>query len=134
MYEAVENISGVSHSNIVFKIRKELLEAYDSTYDFSETADVLPVLTHGVELYIDDTKIAVDDGVGGWTDLGSTYTVTGAVNYVTGLIGADITPAPGPTEVVYARYQQDELGDIVIDKEQICKLLENDYTSISYAS
>ena len=134
IYEVVENVPGVSYSHIVYKIRKELLAAYDSTYDFSETADVLPVLASGVELYIDSTLIAADDGAGNWVDSGSTYTVTGALNYVTGLIGANISPAPTGGSTVYIRYQQDQLGDIVVDKEQICRWIENDYISIGYAT
>ena len=134
IYEAVEGVPGVSYSHIIYKIRKELLTGYLSAYDYAETADVLPVLASVVELYIDDTKIATDDGIGGWTDLGSTYTTTGAIDYVTGVFGANITPAPTGTEKVYVRYQQDALGDIVINKEQICRWIENDYTAISYVS
>lgn len=134
VYEAIEAVSGVSYSHILLKIRKELLEAYDSTYDYSETMDALPLLAGGVELYIDDTVIAIDDGAGGWTDLGSTYMVTGLVNYTTGYVGANISPAPGALTTIYARYQQNQDGDIVVEKEQICKYIESDYTSIGYAS
>ena len=134
IYEAIENVPGVSYSHVILKIRKEMVAGYTSFYDFGATTDVLPVLPMGVDLYIDDTKIATDDGVGGWTDLGSIYTTTGLVNYITGSINADISPAPGGGETVYIRYQQDQLGDIVVDKEQICRWIENDYTSIGYAT
>ena len=134
VYEAIENVSGVSYSHVILKIRKEMVLGYTSFYDFGATTDVLPVLPMGVDLYIDDTKIATDDGVGGWTDLGSIYTTTGLVNYITGAVNADISPAPGVSDTVYIRYQQDQLGDIVVDKEQICRWIENDYTSIGYAT
>ena len=130
----IDGIDGVSYSHLTLKLQKELSDTYDSTYDWSETMEAVPLLATGVEIYIDDTCIAIDDGAAGWTDLGSTYTVTGDVTYATGVVNVDITPAPGPSEVVYCRYQQNQSGDIVVTKAQICKWSENDYTSIAYVT
>ena len=131
---AIEEVNGVSYSHMTLKIRKELLATYDSTYNWSEEMDVLPLLPGGVEIYINDTNIAIDDGEGTFTDLSSTYTITGVVDYDTGVVGVDISPSPGITDTVYCRYQQDKLGDIEVGMDQIVKWVKNDYTSISYVS
>ena len=129
---AIEGVTGVSYSHSIMTIRKELLPGYLSGYAFAETLDALPVLESNVEIYIDDVSIAIDNGSGTFTSTGGTYTVTGVVSYSTGAVSVNISPSPDPLTTVYARYQQDEDGDIVISLNQICKWIENSYTSISY--
>jgi len=119
---------------MTLKIRKELTSTHNITYNWSETMDALTLLRTGVEIYIDDTRIAVDNGAGIFTDLSGYYTVSGVVNYTNGEVGVNISPAPPGTSNVYCRYQQDKFGDIVVTKQQICKWIENDYTSIGYSS
>ena len=132
---SIEAVDGMSYSYLTLKIRKELLAGYNSTYNWAETLDALPLLAGGVEIYVDDTRVATDDGVGGFTDVSSDgYTVSGVVNYTTGVMGVDISPAPGALETVYARYQQNQNGDIVPTKSQICRWIKNDYTGVSYAT
>ena len=104
-----------------------------SNYEWGAIMDVLPALVAGVEIYIDDTNIAVDDGAGGWVDVGSGYTVTGDVDYTsTGLVGVNISPAPLPAETVYVQYRTDQSGDIIVTQNQILKYVSNSvvYTSI----
>lgn len=130
----LEALPGVDHVYMDLKIEKELLSTFDSTYDFAENMDLFPVLKGGVEIYIDNNKIAVDDGVGGWTVLDDDYTVTGYVNYTsTGLVGVNITPVPEVGEKVFVRYQTDQNGDLIVSQNQILKYTTNnvDYTSIS---
>jgi hypothetical protein len=134
LYQAIEGVSGVSYSHVVLKVQKELELAYHSTYDFAQTVEALPLLAGSVEIYKNGTLIAIDDGATGFISTGSTPVVTGLVNYTTGFVGVDITPAPGGADKIYVRYQQNQNGDIVVNKEQICKWYANDYTSISYAS
>jgi len=131
---AIANVSGVSYCHVTLKIRKELLSGYNSTYDWAETVTALPVLAGSVEIYIDDTQIAVDDGAGGFTPVSSTYVISGLVNYTTGFVGVTFSPTASTGSTVYVRYQQDEDGNLVVTKEQICRWIEDDYTSIGYAS
>ena len=70
-----------------------------------------PVLSGSIEIYINlysssPVQIAVDDGLGSFTSINSTYTVTGHVDYHTGLIGVDISPAPDGGDTVYAMYEK----------------------------
>ena len=129
----LEDVEGVDRVYLTLKIEKELSAEYDSLYDFAETVDVLPVTVGSFEIYIDDTLVAVDDGLGGWVSEESSPTVTGVVDYVTGLVEVNINPVPGVGEKVYVRYTTDQNGDIEIGKNQILKYTSNnvDYVSIS---
>ena len=131
---AIESVPGVDYCHMNMKIRKELTSTHNISYNWSETMDALTLLRTGVEIYIDSTRIAVDNGSGTFTDLSGPYTVSGVVNYTNGEVGVNISPAPPGTSNVYCRYRQDQAGDIVVSKQQICKWLENDYTSIGYSS
>jgi hypothetical protein len=130
---AIDEVPGVSYSHMTLKIRKELTSTHNISYNWSETMEALPLKRAGVEIYIDDTPIAIDNGAGIFTDLSVPYTITGVVNYTNGEVGVNISPAPPGTSTVFCRYQQDKSGDIEVSKQQICKWIENDYTSIEYA-
>jgi hypothetical protein len=133
---AVEGVAGVSYSHVSMYIRKELSSTHNLTYNWSETMDALPLVDNdtSVGIYVNDTQIAVDNGAGAFVDISSTYTITGVVDYVTGEVGVDISPAVTGTDKVYCRYKQDKDGDIEPTKEQICKWIQNDYLSITYVS
>ena len=133
----VEEVPGVSYCHIKLKISKELLDTYNSTYDYGETVDALPLEPNTVEIYKNSTQIGVDDGAGGFAGLTSAITVSGAVNYTSGLMGVDISPAPAAEDVIYVRYLQDnsatdEDGDVVVTKNQVCRQLNDVYDTISY--
>jgi hypothetical protein len=130
----LEDVEGVDRVYLTLKVEKELSAEYNSLYDFAETMDVLPVTPGMVEIYIDDTRVAVDDGAGSWVSDGSSPTITGNVDYtVTGAVEVNISPAPAITEKVYVRYVTDQNGDIEVGKNQILKYSSNnvDYVSIS---
>jgi hypothetical protein len=131
---AIENTEGVSYSHVLMKVSKQLLEGYNSSYTWATTVDALPMLASAVEIYIDDVKIGADTGTGTLIGVGSTYSVTGVSVYATGFVGANVTPAPPVSSTVYVRYLQDQNGDIVTTKSQVCKLLKTVYTTISYVS
>jgi len=127
----VDDVTGVSYHHMYLQIRKELDDTYTSTYDYGELLDAIAVATDSVKLYAGTELIGEDDGLGSITDLASGYTVSGTIDYTTGEILVDISPTP--SETVYVLYQQDESGDIVVSKNQICRLYDVDVQSISYA-
>jgi hypothetical protein len=124
---SIEGVAGVVYSHATLKIRKQLLSSYNSTYDWSQTMDIVPLALGGVELYIDDTRIASDDGAGSWTASSSSYAVTGYIDYTTGLVGANISPAPAIFSNVYCRYQPNQAGDIIVGLNQICRYISTEY-------
>jgi hypothetical protein len=80
--EAVESVPGVFHSHVTLKLMKPLAQGYNSNYAYATNADLLPVMTGKVELWVNTTQIAYDDGTGGWTNIGgSGSTVSGLVEY-----------------------------------------------------
>jgi len=129
----VEGVSGVSHSYTDLRIRKELSSIYDSLYDWAGTIEAIPVLAGSISVLVNDVEVATDDGLGNFTDISSAYTITGDIDYVTGVIGIDISGSPTVTALVI-KYNQDEEGDIVVTKNQICKLYETDIESITYVT
>jgi hypothetical protein len=130
---SIEAVSGVSYSHTAMKIRKTLPKLISPANTYSASLTALPVLVSSVEVYVNSTKVGNDNGVGGWTSTGS-YTLTGSVNYTTtGLCTVTFSPALGVSDVVSVKYQQNQSGDIVVTKNQICKLYDTEYTSISYA-
>lgn len=131
LIEAVDSLSSVSYLHMNLEIRKELSESTESGYNFEGLLEATSILTESVSVYVGSTKVGEDDGEGEFTDLSSTYSVRGSINYTTGAVYMMISPLP--TETVSIRYQQDADGDIVVDNNQVCKLYDVDFTSISYA-
>jgi len=128
---SIEGVAGVSYSHTTLKIRKLLSTDYSVSYQYGEDLTAIPVLSESVELYVDGTLEGTDDGSGGWTTSG-TYTLTGSINYTTGECLVSFSPALPAEAIVNVLYQQDESGDIVVTKNQICQLYATEYTSISY--
>jgi len=125
----IEATPGVSYSHVYMEVYKELVPNYYTGYSHGIQVDAVPMKTHTVSLYVNDTVIAVDNGAGTLTDVSSGYTISGSVDYNTGVILAHISPTPAS---VYVRYQQNDQGDIVVLQNQICQLLETDITNYSY--
>jgi len=139
IFNIVDNTTGVDYCYVTLEVRKDLVSNYLSTYEWGITCDALPIKPNTVKIYINDILSAQDDGAGNITNIISAPTTTGSVNYTNGLIEIDITPNLAPTDIVYVRYQQDnsstdEEGDVVVTKNQICKLFEVNITNISYVS
>ena len=129
---SVDNLDGVSHCYLTLQIKKELEANYDSFNNYGETLLATDIKAGTVRLYLNDDIIGADDGEGSLTSSESGITVTGTIDYTTGVIGVDITPAPEVNDEVYVRYQQDEDGDLIVDKDQICRLDDVDVQSISF--
>lgn len=138
LVKVVDTLVDVSHHSMVLEIYQEMVAGYTSFFDYGENLYATDVLAGSVRVFFNDTQIAVDDGAGKFTDLASGYTVNSGgdagIDYESGLIGLNPSPAPGPTDTLYVRYQQDENNDIIVGKNQICKLREVDITAIAYAS
>jgi len=135
LVSTIESVSGVSYSHSEFQIRKDLDATHNSLHDWGENLSVLPILEGSVNLYVNDEIVATDDGAGAFVDIDSTYTITnGTINYVNGEVSLDISPALGPSDEIYVRYKQNEDGDIVLNQDQIAKLLEVDVTLIGYVA
>jgi len=128
---AVHALTDVAYANMVLEIKKVLTTTYNSNFDWGELLEAIPVQPETVRLYIDDVYVATDvdggAGVGTFTDAGG-YTISGTVNYSTGIMNVDISGSPAS---VYVRYQQAQEGNIVPTFRQICKLQEIDITSIT---
>jgi Baseplate J-like protein len=137
--DSVESIQGVLNCHATLKVQKALALGADSSYTYAATADLLPVLESNVELWVGTSQVAIDNGANSWTNLGSSYTVTGTVNYITGLIGVNISPAIPAGSTIFVRYQQNNaaitinsLGDLVLSQGQICRWSSNVYDYIGY--
>lgn len=132
--QALDALASVSYLNMYFEIYKQLTSLYDSDTDFGATLEATNIVPGSVRIFVDDTQVSVDtdngNGTGSFTTvLESDYTVTGTVNYTTGLIAIDI--AEGVSDyIVSARYQQDEDRNIVTDFNEICKLYDTDFISV----
>jgi hypothetical protein len=130
---AVEGVSGVSYSHVTLDIYKALDTG--STYDYYDTLEAVDITPGSVRLYDGTTLMATDDGSNGWISEAG-YTVTGSVDYATGVVAVDITGSIAGT--VSVKYTQDNAaadeGDIVVTKKQICALQSTLITSIGYVS
>ena len=128
--QAVEDVDGMSFHRMYFDIYQAL--DVDSLYDYAGTLTALDVLPSSLKVYVGSTEVATDDGANVISDPGGgVYTVSGVIDYTTGVIGVDISPSPATT--VSVRYQQDNDGDIGVNKNQICKAYDVVITS-SYVS
>jgi hypothetical protein len=129
---SIEAVSGVSYSHTTLKIRKVLPKLSSPANTYSSSITALPVLPASIEVYVNNTQVGIDNGSGGWTSTGA-YTLTGSVNYTTtGLCTITFSPALGVSDVVSVKYKQNQNGDVVVTMNQICKLYDTEYTSISY--
>jgi len=134
----IDALDSVNYHHLVLEIRKNLESGYTSAYDYGETLEAVPIKLESAKLYATtdagaDILMATDDGAGGWTDVSSTYTITGSIDYDTGEVNVEFEPdtfISGP----YIRYQQDADGDIEVTENQICYLYDTDITDISYVS
>lgn len=121
---AIEAVSGVSYIHLTIEIYQELEAIYDSFYEYGATLYGEPIKELSVRVFVNDDQIAVDDGIGGFTNQSSDYTITGEINYTTGYIGIDIVPDLSSGDVLSVRYQQDNSGDIVVGLSEISKILD----------
>jgi hypothetical protein len=120
---------------MVLEIYKSLVKDYNSFCDWGEALDATPIKPETTRLFIGDNYVTTDknneDGTGSFTAAG-VYTVSGTIDYETGVVLLDISPTPSS---VHVRYQQEDgsdgAGNIVPTFQQICKLRDVDIQSIS---
>lgn len=131
---AINDLENVSYVSMTFEIKKALSDTYDSMYDWGEALDAVDILPESARLFIDGTYVTSDEDGGSGTGTFSSsgdYTVSGTINYSTGVVLLDISPEPSS---VYIRYQQDSDDSIVPGFNEICKLEDVDVDSISMES
>ena len=138
LIRVIDTLAGVAYHSMELEIYQEMTAGYTSFFDYGETLYITDVLAGSVRVFFNDTQIAVDDGSGLFTDIVSGYTVNNVgaagIDYESGLIGLNPLPAPGVGDTLYVRYQQNESGNVIVTKNQICKLREVDITAIAYTS
>ena len=111
-----------------------MTEDYSSGY-WGISAKSSSIKPETCRIFVGTTEIATDtdrnDGsnIGDFNSIESGYAVNGTVDYTTGEVLVDISPAPSS---VIIRYQQDEDGDVVVGNNGICKLYSVDIQSIGY--
>lgn len=127
---AIHDLSGVAYVSMSLEIKKVLSDSYDSFSDFGAVLEATDILPESVRLFIDGSYVTVDsddgDSTGSFSDAGG-YTISGDIDYSTGILTLDIAPTPSE---VYVRYQQDKDGNIEPTFRQICKLSEIDIAGI----
>lgn len=130
---AVEAVSGVEYCHVTLDVYKVLTAGYGG-YSFGGVLEAVNVTPASARLYSGSTLIATDDGAGGWTAESVSPTVSGTINYTTGVVGVNVSPVP--SETVSVRYNQINTGsdeeDIVVTKKQVCNLHTTVFTSIGY--
>jgi len=132
---AIDEFDGVKYLTLELSMHQDLTANYSSFYDWGTTFECLSVLESSVSIYatvggVADVLVAADDGAGNIVTQNSLATVTGVVNYTTGVLNFDVSGIT-PTNV-YAVYKQDEDGDIVIGANNICNISSTVFTSIGY--
>lgn len=129
LMNAIDDVDGVSYANMTLEILKSLEAGYQSTWDYGEILDAIPIKEGTARLFIDGVYVTTDDGNGVFSYSG-TYTISGVIDYETGEVGLDVSPTPSTS--IYIRYQQSvdsgESRDIVPSLKQICKLYDVDTT------
>jgi len=128
----IHDLADVAYVSMVLEIKKVLSSTYDSVHDYGATLEALDVKPETVRIFINDeyavTDVDNNDGTGTFT----TATITGDINYSTGVLTLDI--AGGPYTEVCARYQQDSDTNISPTLRQICQLSTVDIDTIAMES
>ena len=131
---AIDALDDVEYHTLTLKIYKVLDSTYISSSDYGELLAGAPIKLGTVELFIDSTRVAIDDKAGLWVDESPPPVVTGNINYVTGEVLVDFDDAPAAGAVVSVRYEQDRGGDIEVGRNEICQLNSTEITSLSIIS
>jgi hypothetical protein len=126
----VDSTAGVDYHYLTLKLYQVLTAGYTLGFDYGTTIMSTSIQTNTIEIYDDVIKIGKDDGLGGIVVTAGGYTLSGSVNYTTGLININVTGLIGTPSV---RYQQNNKNDLVVGKNQILKYKTTDVTSIQYS-
>lgn len=119
----IATLDSVDYLHMYLDIYEDITTWGDlSSDDYAGTLAALGIKKDTVKVYLDDVLIGVDDGDGIFVSSGSTYVITGMIDYTTGITAiASDAPLVG---VVSVRYQQDEEGSFVPTNRQIGQLSE----------
>jgi hypothetical protein len=124
---AIDDLENVAFASMVLEIKKSLSSTYSSFSDWGAKLDATAILPESARVFVDGTFVCSDVDGGSGTGTFTATGLSGTINYTTGLVLLDITPAPA---TVYVRYQQDQNNNIVPSFNQIAKLDTIDVQSI----
>jgi hypothetical protein len=125
---AINDLAGVAYASMVFEIKKLLSSTYSSDYDWGAALDATVILPESTRVFVDGTYAVTDVNGGSGTGTFTASGISGTINYTTGVVLLNVTPA---ATSVYVRYQQDEKRNIVPTFNEIAKLDTVDIQSIS---
>jgi len=137
----VENLDEVAYIHMDLEIRKNLVQWYDSYWQYGELLEAVPIIADSLKLYVGSadataTQIAHTDVTGTWIADSGLFT-GGTIDLDTGYIGVNVAVPSG--EFIWVRYQQNNVstgegGDIIVKKYEICRLYNDqaDITEIKY--
>ncbi len=131
---AIHDLDGVSYAIMTLEIRKALSNSYSSFFDWGAALEATSIKPESVRLFIDDTYVIadVDGGAGSGTfSSAGGYTISGTVNYTTGVLTVDISPTPASVVVRYQQSDTLQSGNITPTFAQIARLYDLDFVSIS---
>jgi hypothetical protein len=132
----IQVLDSVSYVNMDLEIKQALSTTYDSGHTLGAKLKATAIEPGTARLFFETSYVVSDidqgDGTGTFTSSGA-YTITGTINYNTGVVLIDSTSTP---TVSFIRYQQAEKGNISPGFNQIGKLNENggDFVSITMDS
>ena len=129
---AIGEVDGVAYANMTLEILKNLVAHYDSYFDYGVALDAVPILPESARLFVDGVYVTSDadggHGTGTFSSAGS-YTISGTIDYSTGVVLLDISPKPASSIAI--RYQNDADGNINPGFNQIARLYDTDIINIS---
>jgi len=128
--KTLDQLSSIDYHHLWLHLYEELVEGYSESASSIGAADYGAILTYGsaypntVQIYVGDTKVAQDNGEGTISSVaGSSYAVTGTVDYDTGLVLVDISPST--TDTVSCRYRVTASGDIGVEERHIPRIVKD---------
>ena len=132
---AVDNLANVAYATMKLEVKKSLSSSYNSMCDWGATLEAVPITPETVRVFVGDNYQLSDtnngDGTGSISGTPFAHMIMGTVNYTTGVLMLNVSPAAAS---VHVRYQQDEQGNVVPTLRQICKLDSIDITDITMES
>ncbi len=139
LVQAIDELVSIDHHHLTMVIRKEIPQSTGSSGTYVSVLDAFPIKRNTVKIYVIQTSnsetlfVGEDNGLGLIINQGSNHTASGTIDYTTGAISVDISDT-ADILTVFALYEQDEEGDILVDNDQICKLYSTQIDSIAYPS
>ena len=124
---AIHALDGVSYVSMVFEIKKSLSSTYSSEANWGALLEATDILPESARVFVDGVYAVTDNNSGDGTGTFTASGISGTINYSTGLVLLDVSPA---ASAVFVRYQQEENNNLVPSFNQIAKLDTIDVQSI----